>query len=267
MVFEPATWLSVSADYWFIYRRNEIVAPNYSNPEDIIELTRFPITDADRSNLAALAAMCADPASGVACPNPLPGYSIGNVASVIGQYKNRGRTLVDGFDVDARSRFGLGDWGSMNIGVAATIARRSMYNADDEYGWYYGNFVGYYGNPRLRATFYADWAYKNWNTSFYVNYVGKTKWAYDKYDAVDNNADTCTGGYVSVDPDHCAGAPAWWTANLGVTWKPTDKFTVGVTAKNLFDRKPFYDPNDWMSFSGYTNNFGRIYSLMLNYKF
>ena len=266
-VYEPTHWLSLSADWWFVYRRNEIAAPDYSNDEEIIDKTRFPITDADRANLAALADMCADPASGVSCPGTLPGYSVGNVSSVIGQYKNKGRTLVDGFDVDARSRFDLGDWGRLNVGVAATIARRNMYNFDDEFGWYYGNTVGYYNNPRLRATFNADWNYGNWNTSFYVNYVGKTKWAWDRIDAQDNNEQTCTGGYVAVAPGQCDGAPSWWTANLGVTWKATDKFTVGMTVKNLFDRKPFYDPNDWMSFSGYTNNFGRIYSLMLNYRF
>jgi iron complex outermembrane receptor protein len=266
-VYEPVSWLSLSADWWFVYRRNEIAAPDYSNDEEIIDKTRFPITDADRANLAALAQMCADPASGVDCPDVLPGYSVGNVSSVIGQYKNKGRTLVDGFDVDARSRFDLGEWGRLNIGLAATIARRNMYNFDDQYGWYYGNTVGYYSNPRLRATFNADWNYGDWNTSFYVNYVGKTKWAYDQVDAQDNNAETCTGGYVAVAPGQCDGAPSWWTANLGVTWRATDKFTVGATVKNVFDRKPFYDPNDWMSFSGYTNNFGRIYSLMLNYKF
>lgn len=266
-VYEPADWLSVSADWWFVYRRNEIVAPNYSNEEEIIEKTRFPITETDRANLAALAAMCADPASGVDCPDTLPGYSLGNVASVVGQYSNRGRTLVDGFDVDARSRFNLGQWGRLNIGVAATIARRNMYNSDDGSGWYYGNFVGYYNNPRLRATFNADWNYGDWTTSFYVNYVGKTKWAYDRIDAQDNNAETCTGSYLALEPSKCDGAPAWWTANLGVNWRATDKLTVGLTAKNLFDRKPFYDPNDWMNFAGYTNNFGRIYSLMLTYKF
>ncbi len=45
-VFEPAKWLSVSADWWFVYRRNEIAAPDYSKPEEIIAQTRFPITDA-----------------------------------------------------------------------------------------------------------------------------------------------------------------------------------------------------------------------------
>ncbi|MBO7942746.1 hypothetical protein JTP77_043605, partial [Streptomyces sp. S9] len=72
------------------------------------ELVRSPITDSDRAAVAALAAMCADPASGVVCPGTLPGYTVGNVASVVGQYKNRGRTLIDGFDIDARSRFSLG---------------------------------------------------------------------------------------------------------------------------------------------------------------
>ncbi|MEG2981940.1 MAG: TonB-dependent receptor, partial [Stenotrophomonas sp.] len=114
-VLEPTDWLSVSADYWFVYRRDEIVAPDYSKEEDIDSMTRFPITESDRSNLAALAAMCNDPASGVTCPGTLPGYSIGNVASVIGQYSNRGRTLIDGFDVDLRSRFDLGEWGRLNI--------------------------------------------------------------------------------------------------------------------------------------------------------
>jgi outer membrane receptor protein involved in Fe transport len=266
-VYEPATWLSVSADWWFVYRRNEIVAPNYSNEEEIIAKTRFPITETDRANEAALAAMCADPASGVTCPTVLPTYSVGNVSSVIGQYSNRGRTLIDGFDVDARSRFGLGEWGRLSIGVAATIARRNMYNSDDGSGWYYGNFVGYYNNPRLRATFNTDWSYKNWDTSFYVNYVGKTKWAWDRIDAQDNNEETCTGGYLDLEPAKCDGAPSWWTANLSVNWKPIEKLTVGVNVKNLFNKLPFYDPNDWMNFPGYTNNFGRIYSFNVSYTF
>ena len=267
VVWEPASWLSVSADWWFIYRRNEIVAPDYSNPEEIIEMTRFPITETDQANLAALAAMCADPASGVACPATLPTYSTGNVASVIGQYKNRGRTLVDGFDVDARSRFSLGEYGSLNVGMAATIARRNMYNFDDGSGWYYGNFVGYYGNPKLRATLNADWTYGEVTTSLFVNYVGKTKWAWDKHDAVDNNPETCTAGYVAVSPDDCGGVPAWWTANLSLSWKPDQHWHVGFTLKNLFNRMPFYDPNDWMTYSGYASNLGRSYSFTVGYKF
>ena len=212
-VYEPTAWLSVSADYWFIYRTNEIVAPDYTRDEDIISSTRSPITEADRANQAALAAMCADPASGVSCPGTLPGYSTGNVASVVGQYKNRGKTLIDGFDIDARSRFSLGEWGNLNIGVAATIANRNRSYLDDESGWYYGDLVGYYNNPRLRATLNADWSYKQVTTSMFINYVGGTKWALQQIDEEDNNPQTCTAGYLPVEQSKCDGAPSWWTAD------------------------------------------------------
>ena len=267
-VFEPLDWLSVSADYWFVYRRNEISAPDFSKPEDILSMVRSPITDADRANQAALAAMCADPASGVTCPGTLPGYSAGNVVSVVGQYKNRGRTLVDGFDVDARSRFSLGEWGKLNIGLAATISNRNASYLDDESGWYYGNTAGYYNKPRLRATINADWAYRQVTTSLFVNYVGKTKWAYDRIDAQDNNPETCTGSFLAVNPSQCDGAPSWWTANLSLTWRPTEKLNVGVTVKNLFDRLPFYDPNSFSADSSdYASILGRNYSFTVGYKF
>lgn len=267
-VYEPTAWLSVSADYWFIYRTNEIVAPDYTRDEDIISSTRSPITEADRANQAALAAMCADPASGVSCPGTLPGYSTGNVASVVGQYKNRGKTLIDGFDIDARSRFSLGEWGNLNIGVAATIANRNRSYLDDESGWYYGDLVGYYNNPRLRATLNADWSYKQVTTSMFINYVGGTKWALQQIDEEDNNPQTCTAGYLPVEQSKCDGAPSWWTANLSVAWRPDDHWNVGFTVKNLFDRLPFYDPNSFLGDSSdYATIFGRGYSLTVGYKF
>ncbi|MGA6149965.1 TonB-dependent receptor domain-containing protein [Stenotrophomonas sp. NPDC077461] len=268
VVFEPTQWLSVSADYWFIYRRNEIAAPDYSKAEDIQSMTRSPITEADLANQAALAAMCADPASGVACPATLPGYSAGNVLSVVGQYKNRGRTLIDGFDIDARTRFTLGDWGALNVGVAATIQRRKETYTDDELGWYYGNTIGYYGNPRLRATLNADWNYQAFTTSFFINYVGGTKWAWDRIDAEDNNPETCTGGYLALNPAQCDGVPSWWTANLSVAWRPDAHWNIGFTVKNLFDRIPFYDPNSFLGDSSdYATIYGRGYSLTVGYKF
>ena len=267
-VFEPLDWLSVSADYWFIYRRNEIAAPDYSKDTDILSMTRSPITESDRAALAALAAMCADPGRGVSCPGTLPGYSVGNVSSVVGQYKNQGRTLVDGFDIDARSRFSLGEWGSLNVGVAATVARRKETYSDDELRWYYGNTIGYYGNPKLRATINADWNYREFTTSVFVNYVGTTKWAYDRIDAEDNNPQTCTAGSLPVPEPQCDGVPSWWTANLSLAWRPTDKLNLGFTVKNLFDRLPFYDPNSFLGDSSdYASIFGRSYSFTVGYKF
>lgn len=266
VVVEPADWLSLSADYWFIYRRDQIAAPDYSKQEDIVSSTRFPINDADRANLAALANMCADPASGVDCPDTLPGYSVGNVSSVVGQYRNRGRTLVDGLDIDARGRFALGARGTLNVGLASTLSLRNRAYLDDEQGWLYGDIAGYYGNPRWRTTFNADWLYGDWTTSLFVNYVGATKWAYDRTDT-DSAQGKCMAYYGQPAPGQCEGVPSWWTANLGVSWRPTDQLRLGLTVKNLFDRRPFYDPNGFAGISDYTNLYGRIYSVSLDYKF
>ena len=82
-----------------------------------------------------------------------------------------------------------------------------------------------------------------------------------------NNKETCTGGYLALQKSKCDGAPSWWTANMSVTWRPDDAWNLSFTVKNLFNRLPFYDPNDWMNFAGYTNNFGRIYSVTATYKF
>jgi iron complex outermembrane receptor protein len=268
VVYEPASWLSVSADYWFVYRRNQITAPDYGKDEDIQSMTRSGITDADRAAVAALSSMCADPASGVSCPTSLPGYSVGNVTSVVGQYKNQGRTLIDGFDIDARSRFSLGAWGNLHVGAAATIMHRIENYIDDEYGWYYGNSVGYYGNPRLRATFNANWYYEKFITSVFVNYTGATKWAWDRVNAQENNPQTCTAGGVAVNPSQCGGVPSWWTANLSLSWHPNAQWNVGFTVKNLFNRLPFYDPVSFLGdSSNYASIYGRSYSLRLGYKF
>jgi outer membrane receptor protein involved in Fe transport len=128
--------------------------------------------------------------------------------------------------------------------------------------------VGYYGNPRLRATINADWNYRQVTTSFFMNYVGTTKWAWERIDAEDNNPQTCTAGYLPVAKAQCDGVPSWWTANLSLTWRPTEKLNVGVTVKNLFDRLPFYDPNSFLGDSSdYASIFGRSYSFTVGYKF
>lgn len=62
--------------------------------------------------------------------------------------------------------------------------------------------------------------------------------------------------------------PSWWTANLSLAWRPTDKLNLGFTVKNLFDRLPFYDPNSFLGDSSdYASIFGRSYSFTVGYKF
>ena len=277
LVLQPARDVSVSLDYWFVYRRNEIVRQDFN--EEFTQLVdkygpalqgtdkaiRNSISDADRANMAAVAAMCANPANAAACTGTLPKYSVGNLGGLINSYSNRGRTLVDGFDIDARARFSLGEWGKLGTGMAATIRKRETYNYDDG-GGFSGNYVGYYGSPRVRATLNADWSYRNFVTSLFVNFTGKTKWAYGSWDT-DNTPENCTAAGVQMPDNLCAGAPSYTTVNLGFNWKPVKNLELGLNIKNLTNKMPYYDPNGWEGYDHSQNLFGRMYAVSASYKF
>jgi outer membrane receptor protein involved in Fe transport len=277
IVLQPAKDVSISVDYWFVYRRNEIVRQDFN--ELFTQLVdkygptlagtsaaiRNPINDADRGNIAAVAAMCKNPANAAACSGALPTYSVGNIGGLINSYSNRGRTLVDGVDIDARTRFSLGNMGKLNTGVSATIRRRETYNSEDGTG-FSGNYVGYYDSPRIRATFNADWSYEKFVTSVFVNYSGKTKWAVAPWDT-DNAPGTCMAAGVEMPKNQCDGAPSYTTVNLGLSWKPIKNLDLGLNIKNVLNKQPYFDPNGWEGYNHSQNLFGRQFAFSASYKF
>ncbi|MGZ5198357.1 MAG: TonB-dependent receptor plug domain-containing protein [Telluria sp.] len=277
LVLQPTRDISVSLDYWMVNRRDEIVRQDfnqlYTELVDKYGATlagtdkaiRNALTDADLANMAAVASMCANPANAASCAGGVPKYSVGNLGGLINSYMNRGRTLVDGFDIDARTRFSLGTMGKLNTGVSATIRRREIYNYGDGSG-FSGNYVGYYNSPRLRATFNADWDYRNFTTSLFVNYTGRTKWAYGDWDT-DNTPANCQAAGVAMPQDLCGGAPSYTTVNLGFNWKPVKNLNVGLNIKNVFDKMPYYDPNGWEGYNHSQNLFGRMFAVSASYKF
>lgn len=277
LVLQPIRDVSISLDYWFVNRRNEIVREDFNQLFTELVETHGPalagtdrairnsLTDADRGNMAAVGIMCANPANAAACAGGIPTYSVGNLGGLINSYVNRGRTLVDGFDIDARTRFGLGDWGRLNTGMSATIRKRETYDYGDGSG-FSGNYVGYYDSPRLRATFNADWVYGNFTTSLFANFTGKTKWAYGEYDT-DNTPENCLAAGVSMPEGLCDGAPSFTTVNLGFNWKPVKNLNLGLNIKNVMDKKPYYDPNGWEGYNHAQNLFGRQFAFSASYKF
>jgi len=277
-VFQPTRDLDLSADYWFVYRRNEIIREDFHTT--FLAATakygpglvgapnafRNTVSDADRAVMAEVAAMCANPANAAACAGKLPGYTVGNLAGVITNYTNRGRTLTDGFDIDAQARFSLQSWGKLKLGTRLTIANRTTFNAEDADGWA-PNFVGYAGTPKLRANFSADWAYGDVVTSLFVNYTGGHKWDYDpRYISYD--AQSCEDNGGALTAAQCAkGTPSYTTVNLNLAWTPTKDLKLGFNVKNLFNKQPYYDPNGWEGFDHRFNIFGRIFSISADYKF
>ena len=174
--------------------------------------------------------------------------------------------MIDGFDVDAHARFDLGTYGKLNLGSSATIMNRNAYNGDDGYG-FSQNYIGYYGNPKLRANLNLSWQYGDFTSSVFVNYTGGTKWAYDKNDALNNNSQTCKAAGVAVEPTHCSGAPAFKTVNLSLGWTPIKDLRLGMNIKNVLNTKPFYDPYGWEGYNHALNLFGRVVSVSASYKF
>jgi outer membrane receptor protein involved in Fe transport len=277
LVLQPARDISVSLDYWYVNRRDEIVRQDFNELFSQLvdqygpglsgtsQAVRSALTDADRANMAAVAAMCANPSNAAACTAGVPKYSVGNLGGLVNSYSNRGSTLVDGFDIDARTRFSLGSMGKLGTGVSATIRRRETYNYDDGSG-FSGNYVGYYDSPRVRATFNADWSYRNFVTSVFVNYSGKTRWAYGTWDT-DNTPENCTAASVELPADLCGGAPSYYTVNLGLNWKPVKNLDLGLTIKNVQNKQPYFDPNGWEGYNHSQNLFGRQYAFSASYKF
>lgn len=277
LVLQPAKDVSISLDYWFVYRRDEIVRQDFNQLfTQLVEkygptlagtsqAIRNDLSDADRANMAAVETMCANPANAAACSGALPKYSVGNLGGLINSYSNRGRTLLDGFDIDARARWSLGEWGKLGTGAAFTIRKRETYNYEDGTG-FSGNYVGYYDSPRLRATLNADWTYRNFITSLFVNYTGKSKWAYGEWDT-DNTPENCTAAGVAMPENMCDGQPSYTTANLGLTWKPSKQLDLNLNIKNVTNKKPYYDPNGWEGYNHLQNLFGRTFALSASYKF
>ncbi len=277
-VLQPAKSFDISADYWFIYRRNEIVRQDFQELYDEYAkqygptlagapgVIRSAISDEDRANMAAVAAMCAKPGNAAACAGGVPKYSVGLLAGMSNRYLNRGATLTDGFDIDSHARFSLGDYGRLNLGLAATILNRNKHKDTDD-GSFTVNKVGYYENPKLRATFSAGWQLNNFGSTLFVNYTGSRKWAYDDADEVDNNPGTCTAAGVALAPNQCGGVPSHYEVSLGFNWSPIKDLNLGLNIKNVLNSKPYYDPNGWEGYDHSLNLFGRVYSLSASYKF
>lgn len=277
VVFEPMRNTSVSFDYWFVQRRNEII--RQGPRERLLQLIeqfgpglqgtdlaqRNPITETDQAHMATLAAMCARPANAAVCPATLPRFSVGTMAGLVTQYINRGSTMLDGFDVDARSRVGLGDWGRLNLGASLTIRNRENYNADTG-GGYGENYVGTYGSPKYRGTLSAAWSYGQVTTSLFMNWTGSTSWRYSATDTT-NTPENCKAASVSLPADLCSGTPSWATFNLGMNWRPSKQLTLSMNVKNITNKMPYYDPNGWEGYDHSLNLYGRQLALSAVYKF
>lgn len=277
LVFQPNKNFDISADYFIISRRNEIVpvSPNQvlmeaeaadgPSPNGVPgSFARLPVTLADKGNEAALVSMCQNPLNAGLCPATLPNYTVGDVSGILTGYINRGKTLIDGFDIDANSHFNLGEYGRFNAGMQATIKTRFLYITPQ--GDWGANNVGLYGTPRVTAVMKASWDYNNFVTSLIGNYTGPQSLWNGTGDTTWDYTDCVANGLAS--PAVCSkgvGSSTYWTANLN--WKHDKKFNLDLNIQNVFNRRPHYDPEGTYGVNQYENYLGVVVNVSGRYKF
>jgi iron complex outermembrane receptor protein len=142
MVWEPASWLNASVDFWRIRRVDEIGTydldkvladpARYANDPAAV-ITRAPLTDADRA----------------------AGATGGEITQIKSLLTNVALSDVRGVDLDLRGKFNLGEYGRLEprLQVMFTTSYQSAPAPDDDLIEY----AGTRGTPKTQATLGVTW--------------------------------------------------------------------------------------------------------------
>ncbi len=225
-VLQPIKQVSITLDYYNIKRRDEIavqsVDETLANEDRIAGLVqRDPLTAQD----IALAQR-AQQLTGQSL-----GFTVGPIRDISAQYANLGKTRVSGLDLDVASKWQLGQWGRLNLGL-------ELNDQFDDRGWdsfnnaYTENYVGHRGVPRTTAILKSSWEQGPWTTGARVNFTSATTLAWGSLDS-NNTIDGCAARGVSADACAISSDTTvdFWGQYKG--WKNT---SVSMNIYNLFDR-------------------------------
>lgn len=275
MVVQASRHFDFSFDYYYVNRRNEIVAEpwdqiltklmtQYGREVSNVpgRLIRVAITPQDLANQGQAAAVCA--ANPGLC-SKLPSYSVGQVGGMVGSYKNHSQTLIDGFDVSANGRFNLADYGKLSLNLQSTIQRRNI--TQEPGGDWNGNAVGTYGNPRITARLSGVWSYQAFDLALSGKYTGPQALYYAAPYYGEYGPEDCPSR-SDLPSSLCSkglGGFTNWTMNLA--WKPKANLKLDLNVQNLLNHKPEYDPQGWNGTNVFDSYYGRVVSLTLNYQF
>ena len=275
LIFNPVKQFDLSADYWIIDRKNEIVQ---NNPAMIVangsvtspggipgQFVRSPLSPSDIATNNMVATECANNPS--LCSGGVPSYQYGNLAGVINSYINQTQSLFDGFDINANAHADLNGYGKLDFGWKGTIKHR-MDSLGANPAWD-GNMVGTYQNPRITGVFSTVWHYQQVDVGLLATYTGPQSVLSAYPNGSFSNVASCETNY-NVTNSLCENGLAsslYWTGN--VNWRPTKQLTLNLNVQNLFGHAPQYDPQAWMGINAFEYPYmsGRIFKVAANYKF
>ncbi len=206
IVLDPLKNLNMTIDYWHLERRNEI---SYRDPSYVLARE----DNADYRNYIARNAVSEQDVRLAARANQLsPGanlaFTSGTIQSLLLNYENFGKTQTSGVDIDVKSRFRMGEHGTLNLGLMNTVALTyKLWDIDANS--YRPNQVGNRTVPRLKTVLSASWNKGNLTSTIRVNRTSAMALNFDETDQATWNTAGCQ---ARIKPT--GDLPCWQPASL-----------------------------------------------------
>ena len=251
-VLDPTRNSSVSADYFKIVRKNEIVAGSGTNESAVLRnlVVRDPTT--------TQAGIANDP---------------GVLVAIVAPFQNSSFTQVRGADIEGRQAIPLGEFGKLSLGLRYT--HLFSYEVVDlagnvtEYANTHGNcnVSNCVGTPADRANADVTYSFGPVVVSTIINFRGGFR---------NRETQAPTQGCEEIDhtgannPNNCR-IGSFTTFDLTARYTPIRNTEVFGTIQNLFDRVPPFDPTTYGAVGynplDYSGAVGRFFMLGARVKF
>ena len=257
-IFEPMKMFNVSVDWYYIKLMNDIISASSAGSfyTDAIQLVRGPPAQAD---------VCTATTAPNPCPTARVTTPVGYPAYTLIPYINAGETKTSGYDVDLRSQFDIGNFGSLKAEINYTyiqqyelVASGQLFDLVGTHGP--STISGDTGNPRQRAVASLTWEMGPATSTLSVNYQSS-------FSITDPTigANTCLGALQGRAPSAYGSAissgvttlsPQWYSycavqhftsVNWYGAYQVNDHLQVHGSITNLFDSPP---PVDLQTYGG-----------------
>lgn len=258
LILEPLKDTSISVDYWYIKRTNEILGADPATV--LLNPSGFPTAKITRTPDAI---------------DGLPGVpNSGTLVSVGAPYTNGPSTTTNGIDIDLRQRFNLGENGKLSGELIWTHIFSFKRTLSDGSTYEYAGTDGptalssSAGQPSDKATAVFTWDRGPMSLSTTVNYVSGTK-------NVEFKDQPCllTFSDGSDAPGPGCKAASFTTFDLNGKYWVSKNLQLYGSVINLLDRVAPYDLSAFYGYTRYNASYnqsggiGRAYNVGLKYQF
>jgi iron complex outermembrane receptor protein len=245
-------------DWYYIKLMNDIISASSAGSfyTDAIQLVRGPAATAD---------VCTATTAPNPCPTARVTTPVGYPAYTLIPYINAGETKTSGYDIDLRSQFDIGNFGSLKAEINYTyiqqyelVASGQLFDLVGTHGP--STISGDTGNPRQRAVASLTWEMGPATSTLSVNYQSSfsitdpTIGANTCLTALQGRAPSAYGSAISSGVTTLS--PQWYSycavqhftsVNWYGAYQVNDHLQVHGSITNLFDSPP---PIDLQTYGG-----------------